>query len=374
MVSQFCPMNEVLTAEKPEVNIDFNRLVKPFFIAGPCSAETEDQVLETARSLARFPEIQLFRAGIWKPRTRPNAFEGHGARALPWLVKVKAETGLAVCTEVARATHTEEALKAGIDVLWIGARTTVNPFSVQEIAEVLRGVDIPVMIKNPVTPDLQLWIGAVERLQNVGIHNIAVIHRGFSSYQKTKFRNAPEWSIPIDFKRLFPRIPMLCDPSHIAGNRPLLFPIAQKAFDLDYSGLMIETHPRPNEAWSDAQQQITPAALHQLIQKINYRHNQDSEEAIDELEQFRRQIDGIDVRLLEVLAERMAVVRQIGAHKKENGMTLLQINRWSEVYENQLRNGLSLGLSEQMIHDLYKLIHLESIQTQERIIRGSNEV
>lgn len=367
-------MNEVLTAEKPEVNIDFNRLVKPFFIAGPCSAETEEQVLETARSLAQFPEIQLFRAGIWKPRTRPNAFEGHGEKALPWLSRVKAETGLAVCTEVARATHTEEALKAGIDVLWIGARTTVNPFSVQEIAEVLRGVDIPVMIKNPVTPDLQLWIGAVERLQNVGIHNIAVIHRGFSSFQKTKFRNAPEWSIPIDFKRLFPRIPMLCDPSHIAGNRPLLFPIAQKAFDLDYSGLMIETHPKPNEAWSDAQQQITPAALIQLIQKINYRHNQDSDEAIDELEQFRRQIDGIDVRILEILAERMAIVRQIGAHKKENGMTLLQINRWSEVYENQLRNGLSLGLSEKMIQDLYKLIHLESIQTQERIIRGSNEV
>lgn len=355
--------------------VDFNRLEKPFFIGGPCSAESFDQTLKTARRLAVFPEIQAFRAGIWKPRTRPNAFEGHGSMALPWLAEVKRETGLPVCTEVAKASHTEEALKAGIDILWIGARTTVNPFSVQEIAEVLRGVNLPVMVKNPVTPDLQLWIGAVERLQNVGITNLAVIHRGFSSFQKTKFRNAPEWSIPIEFKRLFPRVPMICDPSHIAGIRPLLFPIAQKAFDLDYDGLMVETHPNPDEAWSDAEQQITPEAYFQLIRKIKYRKTKDFQtEPSDELENLRRKIDGIDVRLLEILAERMAVVRQIGAHKKENGMTMLQINRWNDIYENQLRNGLSLGLSEEMIQDLYKLIHLESIHTQERIIRGANEV
>lgn len=355
--------------------VDFNRLDGPFFIGGPCSAESREQVLETAQALAKFPEIHAFRAGIWKPRTRPNAFEGHGSIALPWLVDVKKETGLPVCTEVANASHTEEALKAGIDFLWIGARTTVNPFSVQEITEVLRGVDIPVMVKNPVTPDLQLWIGAVERFQNVGIGNLAAIHRGFSSFQKTKFRNAPEWSIPIDFKRAFPRIPMICDPSHIAGNRPLLFPISQKAFDLDYGGLMVETHPRPNEAWSDAQQQITPEALHQLIRKISFKKKEGTViEPNDDLEQLRLRIDQIDVRLLEILAERMSVVRQIGSHKKENGMTLLQIDRWNDIFENQLRNGLSLGLSESMIQDLYRLIHLESIQTQERIIRGSNEV
>lgn len=367
---------DTATALNPiRTQVDFNQLDAPFFIGGPCSAETREQVLETARSLAKLPEIKAFRAGIWKPRTRPNAFEGHGSKALPWLAEVKKETGLPVCTEVANAMHTEEALKMGIDVLWIGARTTVNPFSVQEIAEVLRGVNLPVMVKNPITPDLQLWIGAVERLQNVGITNMAVVHRGFSSFQKTKFRNVPEWSIPIEFKRLFPRIPMLCDPSHIAGNRQLLFPIAQKAFDLDYAGLMVETHPRPSEAWSDAEQQITPDALIKLIRKISFKKS-DSQvsESDDDMDLFRSQIDQIDVRILEILAERMDVVRQIGAHKKENGMTLLQITRWNDIYENQLRNGLSLGLSEKMIQDLYKLIHLESLQTQERIIRGANEV
>jgi len=354
--------------------VNFNQLDEPFLVAGPCSAETEEQVLETARELAKNPKVKAFRAGIWKPRTRPNAFEGHGAPALSWLIKAREETGLPVTTEVANAAHTEEALKAGVDILWIGARTTVNPFSVQEIADVLKGVDIPIMVKNPVTPDLQLWIGAMERLQNVGLTNLAAIHRGFTSFEKTKFRNSPEWSIPIEFKRLMPGIPLICDPSHIAGNRVLLFHVAQKALDLDYSGLMIETHPRPDEAWSDAKQQITPEDYAGMISNLSFKRKViETPEEINKLELFRAKIDKIDSRILEIMAERMDVVREIGDYKKNNGMTVLQINRWSDIFENRLKNGLSMGLTEDLIRQLYELIHLESIGLQEKIIRGSNE-
>ncbi len=354
--------------------LDFTKQKEAFLIAGPCSAETEAQVLETARLLAKNPKVKAYRAGIWKPRTRPNSFEGHGQKALPWLAKVKAETGLPVATEVANAAHTESALKAGIDILWIGARTTVNPFSVQEIAEVLRGVSIPVMVKNPVTPDLQLWIGAVERLQNVGIRNLAAIHRGFTTFEKTKFRNAPEWSIPIEFKRLMPEIPMICDPSHIAGNRKLLFHVAQKALDLDYRGLMIETHARPDEAWSDARQQISPGELETLIGNLSFtRQQSENQEVTGQLRLLREKIDHIDNRLLEILSERMDLVRAIGQYKKDNGITVLQINRWRGIRQDRLQNGLSLGLTEEMILALYELIHMESIQLQERIIHGKNE-
>jgi chorismate mutase len=290
------------------------------------------------------------------------------------LAKVKAETGLPVATEVANAAHTESALKAGVDILWLGARTTVNPFSVQEIAGVLQGVDIPVMVKNPVTPDLQLWIGALERIQNVGIRNLAAIHRGFSSFEKTKFRNAPEWAIPIELKRLMPEIPMICDPSHIAGNRKLLLPVAQKALDLDYHGLMIETHPRPDEAWSDARQQISPAELAGLLDSLKFKRQlSENQDIIHKLRVLREKIDSIDNRLLEILAERMDLVRAIGQYKKDNGITVLQIHRWTGIRQDRLQNGLSLGLTEQMILDLYELIHMESIQLQERIIHGKNE-
>jgi chorismate mutase len=352
----------------------FSELEEPFIIAGPCSAETEEQVIETARALSQNPKVKAFRAGIWKPRTRPNSFEGHGQSALPWLLKVKEETGLPVTTEVANASHTEDALKAGVDIIWIGARTTVNPFSVQEIADVLSGVDIPVMVKNPVTPDLQLWLGAIERLQNVGLTNLAAIHRGFTSFEKTKFRNAPEWSIPIEFKRLMPGIPMLADPSHIAGNRVLLFHVAQKALDLDYDGLMIETHPRPDEAWSDAKQQISPDELLGLIQSLSFKRQVvENQDLSNQLELLRAKIDTIDNRILEILADRMDLVRSIGQYKKDNGITVLQIQRWSCILENRLKNGLSLGLTEHLIQSLYELIHMESIKLQEKIIHGKSE-
>ncbi|HOY94852.1 MAG TPA: chorismate mutase [Catalimonadaceae bacterium] len=363
-------MKEARTKTQPVV--DFSQLKDPFLIAGPCSAETEEQVLETARELAKNPAIKAYRAGIWKPRTRPNAFEGHGGPALEWLTKVKEETGLPVTTEVANAAHTEEALKAGVDILWIGARTTVNPFSVQEIADVLKGVDIPVMVKNPVTPDLQLWFGAFERLQNVGLTNLAAIHRGFTSFGKSQYRNAPEWSIPIDFKRQMPGIPIICDPSHIAGNRVLLFHVAQTALDLDYAGLMIETHPRPDEAWSDAKQQITPGDLASLLASLRYsRQVIEAQTGVeDKLEVLRSQIDKIDRKVLEVLAERMQVVKEIGSYKKEKGLTVLQISRWSDIFDNRIKNGASLGLTEEMIRSLFELIHLESISLQEKILRG----
>lgn len=352
--------------------VSFPDLDEPFIVAGPCSAETEEQVLETARMLAQNPQIKAFRAGIWKPRTRPNAFEGHGSPALAWLKRVKEETGLPVTTEVANAAHTEEALKAGVDIIWIGARTTVNPFSVQEIADALKGVDIPVMVKNPVTPDLPLWIGAFERLMQAGVHNLAAIHRGFTSFDKSKFRNAPQWSLPIEFKRLMPGIPLICDPSHISGNRVLLFHVAQKALDLDYNGLMVETHPNPDEAWSDAKQQITPDDFSAMLQNLSFKRQViENEEETNRLDLLRQQIDAIDARILEILAERMDVVREIGAYKKNNGMTVLQINRWSDIFDNRIKNGLSMGLTEELIRELYELIHLQSIKLQEQIIHGS---
>lgn len=348
------------------------RMSKPFLIAGPCSAESEEQVLETARALSGIPGISAMRAGCWKPRTRPNAFEGHGAKALPWLRRAAEETGLKVCTEVARASHVEEALKAGIDLLWIGARTTVNPFSVQEIAEALRGTAVPVMVKNPVNPDLSLWAGAVERLQHAGISEISAIHRGFSTYGKSQYRNAPEWAIPIEFRRQKPEIPLICDPSHIAGKRSLIPHIAQKALDLDYAGLMIETHPRPDEAWSDPRQQLRPAELESLLAELHFSSSMDEKSAFREmLELLRKRIDTLDRQLLETLGERMEVVREIAAMKKEIGMSVLQIDRWAGIFDTRIENGLQLGLDENLIRRLIELVHLESIGLQEKIIRGN---
>jgi len=346
---------------------------RPFLIAGPCSAESEEQVLETARALAKIPGITAMRAGSWKPRTRPNAFEGHGSRALGWLKKAGQETGLKVCTEVANASHAEEALKAGLDMVWIGARTTVNPFSVQEIAEALRGSGIPVMVKNPVNPELSLWIGAIERLQNAGLTQLAAIHRGFSTYGKSQYRNAPEWAIPIEFRRQKPEIPLICDPSHIAGKRSLIAHIAQKALDLDYAGLMIESHPRPDEALSDARQQLKPADLAKILEELHFSCRMDDKSSYREiLELLRHKIDTLDRQLLETLAERMEVVSEIAAMKKEIGMPVLQMDRWSGIFETRTENGLQLGLDERLIRGLIELVHLESISLQEKIIRGNS--
>lgn len=370
---------ESLPADSFQVPATSNRALSyfkdrsPFIIAGPCSAETEDQVQETAAALAAIPSIRAIRAGIWKPRTRPNSFEGAGEAGLRWLAEAGRQYGLPVCTEVATAAHVEAALKAGIDILWIGARSTVSPFTVQEISEALRGCNNPVMVKNPVNPELSLWLGAIERLENAGIRDIAAIHRGFSTYGKSQYRNAPEWAIPIEFRRQKPEIPLICDPSHIAGKRSLISHLAQKALDLDYAGLMIETHPRPDEAWSDAKQQIRPSDLQELLGSLQFSCQMDEKSALPEvLELLRTRIDTLDRQLLETLSERMEVVREIAGMKKETGMSVLQINRWAGIFESRIDAGKALGLDEALIRRLIELVHLESIGLQEKIIRGKN--
>jgi chorismate mutase len=342
----------------------------PFVVAGPCSAETEEQVLQTARELAQNKKISAFRAGIWKPRTRPNAFEGVGLQGLPWLKKVKEETGLPIATEVANAKHTELALLAGVDILWVGARTTANPFSVQEIADVLKGVDIPVMVKNPVNADLALWIGALERLSNAGIKKLVAIHRGFSSHEKSLWRNPPMWRLPIELKRLYPQLPMICDPSHITGKRDLIYRVSQKALDLGMNGLMVETHPNPEQAWSDADQQVTPAMLAEILIELDLRvpelHNPGYEQ---ELEQLRAQIDRIDNELLDVLHHRMQVVHKIGDLKIKNGVTAFQIQRMNEIMEKRTGAAVKLGLRPAYIEEMFRTVHEESIKTQTDMMR-----
>ena len=345
----------------------------PFVIAGPCSAETEEQVLSTAHSLALDPRVKAFRAGVWKPRTRPGSFEGLGLQALPWLQRVQEETHLPVAIEVANAHHVEQALKHGIKILWVGARTTVNPFSVQEIADSLRGVHIPVLVKNPVNPDLDLWIGAVERLQQVGISQLAVVHRGFASYIKTMYRNVPEWNIPIEFRRRMPGIPMLCDPSHITGKSELIQQVAQKALDLAMDGLMIETHPDPAHAWSDARQQVTPAALKTILDDLVVRCIQADQAVHEQLDELRARLDVLDRGIVTTLAERMDVVKIIGQLKRDNNITVLQLKRWTEVIENLMQLGSSLGLPEKDVKTLFDLIHDSSIRTQESIIHAGEK-
>lgn len=347
---------------------------QPIIIAGPCSAESEEQVLTTARALAG-QNIDLFRSGIWKPRTRPGSFEGVGVVGLPWLRKVKQETGLKVTTEVAKAEHVYEALKYGIDVMWLGARTTVNPFSVQEVADALRGVDIPVMIKNPVNPDLSLWIGAIERIYKVGIKRIAAIHRGFSLHGQTKYRNVPRWEIAIELRRKFPDLEIICDNSHICGRRDILFDVAQKAFDLNFDGIMTETHPDPDNAWSDAAQQITPEQFNELRNKLVMRKSSsDNPEFLDSLDHLRHEIDEIDEDLLNLLAHRMRISEKIGEYKKQNNIAILQTSRWGEILDKSVQKGKSLGLSSDFVTFVMRAIHQESINHQVKIMNEGIDV
>lgn len=333
---------------------------RPLVIAGPCSAETEEQTLNTAHQLAD-KGIRIFRAGIWKPRTKPGGFEGVGSVGLPWLKRVKQETGMLTAIEVATAKHVYEALKYGIDILWIGARTTANPFAVQEIADVLEGVDIPVLIKNPVNPDVDLWIGAIERVYNAGIRRLAVIHRGFSTYDKSVYRNIPQWHIPIELRRRMPEMPIICDPSHIGGRRELIASISQQALDLQFEGLIIESHCNPDEAWSDKNQQITPDVLEHILQHLVVRKmNQTTED----LSVLRHQIDELDNQLLEVLAKRFRVSREIGTYKKEHGMPVLQTVRYDEILNNRVTQAQSIGINGEFMKNILEAIHEESVRVQ----------
>ena len=340
---------------------------KPLIIAGPCSAETPDQVLEIAHGVK--DQATIYRAGIWKPRTRPGGFEGVGAIGLKWLQQVKAETGMLLATEVATAEHVELALAHDIDVLWIGARTTVNPFAVQEIADALKGTDKIVFIKNPVNPDLSLWIGGFERLQNAGIEKLGFIHRGFSSYEKVKYRNTPEWQIPIDLQIRFPEIPLINDPSHITGNRELIQQVAQKALGLNFDGLMIETHCTPDLAWSDAAQQVTPNQLHEILSNLVLRDSLNLEDSyVHEMNMFRTRIDEIDTQILKLLKDRMQIADEIGLLKKAKNVAVLQPERWQEVLIKMRREGKENKLGEAFITSLFKAIHDESITRQDHII------
>jgi chorismate mutase len=345
---------------------------QPLVIAGPCSAETEDQLVATAHLLAKTGKITALRAGIWKPRTRPGEFEGIGSIGLKWLQRAKEETGLPTAIEVATGKHVEEALNAGVDILWVGARSTVNPFTVQEIADALKGVDIPVMVKNPVNPDLSLWIGALERINNAGITKLAAIHRGFSSFEKSAFRNEPMWDLAISLKTHAPELPIINDPSHICGNRDLLPYVAQKALDLDMQGLMIESHIDPSVAWTDAKQQVTPSALAELIDRLTLRKaDVGSKELSSKLDELRNQIDKIDDLVFQKMAERMQVVEKIGNYKKENGITILQVNRWDEILQKRTAYARALNLNTDFAEKLLELMHAESIRRQTEIMSKS---
>lgn len=343
---------------------------KPILISGPCSAETESQVLNTAIQLAN-NGVKIFRAGIWKPRTRPGGFEGVGSEGLKWLQNVRSVTGMMVATEVANIKHVYEALRTGIDMLWVGARTSANPFAMQEIAEALKGVDIPVLVKNPVNPDVNLWIGAIERLQKNGISNIGAIHRGFSTYEKTIFRNIPAWQIPIELKRRMPEIPIVCDPSHISGNRELIKNVSQKALDLGFRGLMIESHIDPDKAWSDAKQQITPERLQQIFSELQVREVKPDGISFETLEDLRFKIDNFDNELIELLKKRMEIAEAIGEYKKTNNMTVLQPGRWDTLLRSNIEKGEKANLSEQFTSKIFKAIHLESINKQFKILNES---
>jgi chorismate mutase len=347
---------------------------KPIIISGPCSAETEEQTVATAKQIAATGKVHALRAGIWKPRTRPGMYEGAGEEGLKWLIAAKKETGLPVTTEVANAAHVDACLKAGVDILWVGARTTVNPFSVQEIADALKGVDIPVMVKNPINPDLELWIGALERLNKAGLTKLAAIHRGFSSFEKGPFRNAPMWDMAIELKTRIPELDIICDPSHIAGNRELISFISQKALDLDMCGLMIESHINPDAAWSDAKQQVTPSVLAKIIDGLVVRTvTSDNKTFKDTLSILREQIDQLDDEIMSKMAARMKISEKIGQYKKENNVTILQVNRWEEIIQTRITLGKAMGLDSQFTSDLLKLIHHESIQIQTKVMNKVTE-
>lgn len=337
---------------------------RPLVIAGPCSAETEEQVMTTARQLAD-KGCRMFRAGVWKPRTKPGGFEGQGETALPWLQNVKKSTGMLVATEVATPEHVELALKYGIDILWIGARTSANPFAMQALADSLKGVDVPVLVKNPVNPDLELWIGALERINQAGVTRLAAIHRGFSSYDKKIYRNLPMWQIPIELRRRFPSLPIMCDPSHIGGSRELVAPLCQQAMDLGFDGLIVESHCSPDSAWSDAKQQVTPDVLDYILSLLVIRDEKVTTEGIHVL---RKQIDELDNQLIELLAKRMRVCREIGQYKKEHNMTVLQTSRYNEILDKRGAQCALCGMSADFIRSVFEEVHEESVRQQMEII------
>jgi chorismate mutase len=337
-------------------------------IAGPCSAESRDQVLSTAHELAKIPEVEYFRAGLWKPRTRPDGFEGLGLKALPWLKEVKAETGLKTVVEVAMPHHIEACLKANVDIIWIGARTTANPFSIQELADALTGVDIPVLVKNPLHPDLKLWIGALERLNKAGVKRLAAVHRGFYTYDNGPYRNLPMWEIPIEVKRLIPDLPMLTDPSHISGRRSLLKEVSQKALDLDMDGLMIESHIDPQNACTDAAQQLTPEALGKMLSQLELREKYGTEDFESMLKEIRMEVDQIDAELLQILARRMEKIEAIGKIKMDNNITFLQIERLRSMIKSRVKIANELALDPSFVLKILQMVHKESIQVQTRLM------
>lgn len=350
-----------LELEKLQLPSDQKR---PFVIAGPCSAETEEQVMKTAKQLAQ-KGCHMFRAGVWKPRTKPGGFEGHGEPALAWLKQVKEDTGMLVATEVATPEHVELAMKYGIDIMWVGARTSANPFAMQALADSMKGVDVPVFVKNPVNPDLELWIGALERLNGAGIKKLGAIHRGFSSYDKTIYRNLPMWQIPIELRRRIPDLAIICDPSHIGGRRDLIAPLCQQAMDLGADGLIIESHCDPDKAWSDAKQQVTPDVLDYILSLLVIRDDTVTTEGISQL---RKQIDELDNQVMDVLAKRMRVCREIGQYKKEHNMTVLQAQRYNEILDKRGAQGTLCGMDSEFIKKIYEAIHEESVRQQIEII------
>jgi chorismate mutase len=359
-------MSATLDIVKMNSWIDTNG--KPLIIAGPCSAETEEQVKETVRQIKAEGFANVIRAGVWKPRTRPGLFEGIGEPALKWLVEAREETGLPIAIEVATPQHVELALKYGIDILWIGARTTVNPFNVQDLADSLRGVDVPVLIKNPVNPDLALWIGAFERINRAGIKKLGAIHRGFSNAQETKYRNSPMWNIAIELKTKFPDLPMIGDPSHMAGKREYLYELTQRALDLNYDGLIIETHRNPNEAWSDAAQQLTPAKLGEMLQQLHVRKPEYGNDYQNELENLRSKIDNLDRELLETLSTRMSLVENLADYKRENNVAVFQMERWRQLRKNRAELGKQLNLYPDFVEELFELVHMASIRKQTEVM------
>ena len=347
----------------------FNGVQRPVIIPGPCSAESEEQVMSVASELKN-RGITLFRAGVWKPRTRPGCFEGVGQEALQWLQRVKRELDIPVSTEVATAVHVEQALAAGVDLLWIGARTTANPFAVQEIADALRGVDVPVLIKNPVNPDVDLWIGAFERINNAGVKRLGAIHRGFSAYGEKFYRNAPQWQLPIEFRRRLGNVPMICDPSHIGGKRELVFSLSQQALDLNFDGLMIETHCNPVCALSDARQQVTPDELEIILGKLVHR----SADAVNaDFLSYRNRLDEIDDMLMELLVKRMAISREIGAVKREKGLTVFQPFRYNKTIERYTKYCSDSKMDIEAVKSIFEAVHSESIRQQLRVVNEGNE-
>ena len=337
---------------------------RPFVIAGPCSAETEEQVMTTATQLAQ-KGCHMFRAGVWKPRTKPGGFEGNGEPALKWMAEAKKETGMLMCTEVATPEHVELAMKYNIDLMWVGARTSANPFAMQELADAMRGIEIPVLVKNPVNPDLDLWIGALERINLAGVKKLGAIHRGFSSYDKKIYRNLPMWQIPIELRRRIPELPIVCDQSHIGGRRELVAPLCQQAMDLGFDGLIVESHCNPDCAWSDAKQQVTPDVLDYILTLLQVR---DETTTTENIKLLRKQIDEQDDKLLELLSQRFRVCREIGQYKKEHNMTVLQTGRYNEILDKRGAQGALCGMSEQFVKTVFEAIHEESVRQQLEII------